>query len=428
MDSSEILRIASRSLRGHRLRSALTVIGVVIGIATVIAFASFGASVQTSVVDEFEETSANEIFITPETGDIDVDEEQPGPPQAIFADPIELLSDAGGVFTQSDVDELQSTDGVIDVIPRGAVLAEEFVFENESASGTTIATSEDAFSEDAFTKGEAFDQNADQIVINEAANESFEGNLTTGSTLTVTLGFGNETESHNVTVAGIVEGTQGEIEFGPGLSEDPRFYLPAQEPYYSVTGETVGGAQETAYQLVTVTAEADQLQATQQAVDQYIQEESDAADNTERIVVQSSLDIAEGIESVISDVTRLATGIGILALIVGSFGVANIMLVSVTERTKEIGIMKAIGARNRDVMSLFLTESTMIGIIGSFIGIPLGLGTGLIAASYADVGFAIPTVWIGLAVAMGLLIGIIAGVYPAWRATRIDPIEALRYE
>ena len=115
-------------------------------------------------------------------------------------------------------------------------------------------------------------------------------------------------------------------------------------------------------------------------------------------------------------------------MLVGAFGIANIMLVSVTERTKEIGIMKANGARNREIMGLFLAESVLLGLAGAVIGIPIGLAIGFGASVYADVGFTIPYGWVVVATTMGVVTGIVSGLYPAWRAARVDPIDALRYE
>jgi putative ABC transport system permease protein len=104
------------------------------------------------------------------------------------------------------------------------------------------------------------------------------------------------------------------------------------------------------------------------------------------------------------------------------------MLVSVTERTREIGIMKAVGARNRDVMELFLVEATLLGTGGALVGLPLGLAVAWGAAQYAEVGFALAPFWSVLAVLVGVLVGVVAGLYPAWRAASVDPIDALRYE
>jgi putative ABC transport system permease protein len=102
--------------------------------------------------------------------------------------------------------------------------------------------------------------------------------------------------------------------------------------------------------------------------------------------------------------------------------------VSVTERTREIGIMKAIGATNREVMVLFLVESSVLGLLGALIGVPVGTAAGWGAAAYAEIGFQLAPLWFAIAVAVGLGVGIAAGLYPAWTAASVDPIEALRYE
>jgi putative ABC transport system permease protein len=122
------------------------------------------------------------------------------------------------------------------------------------------------------------------------------------------------------------------------------------------------------------------------------------------------------------------TGIAVISLVVAAIGIANITLVSVTERTKEIGIMKAVGATNRDTMQLFLTESVLLGTTGAVLGVPVGLAVAWGATRFAEVGFRLAVDWIGFAVVVGIGVGIVAGLYPAWRASRVDPIDALRYE
>jgi putative ABC transport system permease protein len=109
------------------------------------------------------------------------------------------------------------------------------------------------------------------------------------------------------------------------------------------------------------------------------------------------------------------------------------MLVNVTERTKEIGVLRAIGARRRDVLNLFLTEAGLIGAIGATIAVPIGILFGVLflnVGPFSDVQLpiAIRPEWIPLAVMIGALVGVVSGVYPAWRASRIDPVRALKYE
>jgi putative ABC transport system permease protein len=174
-----------------------------------------------------------------------------------------------------------------------------------------------------------------------------------------------------------------------------------------------------------------QIPETKAAIEAYLSTESDArqlsAADTE-LVARSGSDFVDSISDVIEQITRFVTGIGVISLVVGAIGIANVMLVSVTERTREIGIMKAVGARNRDVMGVFLIEAGLLGTLGSLLGVPLGLLVGFGATRYADVGFALAPSWMVLAVVVGIVVGVVAGLYPAWRAARVDPIDALRHE
>src|SRR5690606_18709428 len=113
---------------------------------------------------------------------------------------------------------------------------------------------------------------------------------------------------------------------------------------------------------------------------------------------------------------------------VGSIGIANIMLVSVTERTREIGIMKAIGGQNRTILSLFLIEAVIHGTIGALIGTVVGLAGGWVGSAALDLSPTLPIGWLVAAVVIGVLVGVVAGIFPAQRAARLDPIQALRYE
>jgi|YNPMSStandDraft_1061717.scaffolds.fasta_scaffold02554_3 putative ABC transport system permease protein len=140
-------------------------------------------------------------------------------------------------------------------------------------------------------------------------------------------------------------------------------------------------------------------------------------------------------ESLIEQVNEVTRGVKIgvfavaaIALIAAGIGIMNIMLVSVTERTKEIGIRKSVGATKKDILLQFLVEAIILCLVGGLIGIVLGIAAGNIAASFIGGTFTIPVLWISVGIFLCILVGVIFGTYPAYKAANLDPIEALRYE
>ncbi|WP_225333767.1 ABC transporter permease [Halomicrobium urmianum] len=409
MEARETLRIALRSIRSHRLRSALTVLGVVIGIASVVTFATFGASVQADVIGQIEGSTADNVYVfgSPEGEGFDV-AFQP-------------------IFTERDVSTLGGIDGVRAVIPRGQLPMQSIARGNDSiATQQVTATVPATVDNDSLVAGRSFRQGASEAVLDRRAATAFEGNVTVGDEITLTRQSG---ETHTVTVVGIVDGTRGELPVS-NFARQPRVLLPT-DPYYDTAAESPSvGARQLAYPQVTVVADPARVSEVRAAVERSLSD-TDAsqlkADDVE-LVARTGGDFVERIGDVIDRITRFVTGIAVIALVVGAVGIANIMLVSVTERTREIGIMKAVGARSRDVMQLFLLEAALLGGLGAVLGLPLGLVVGWAATRYAEVGFALAPVWMVLSVVVGVLVGVVSGLYPAWRAARVDPIDALRRE
>jgi putative ABC transport system permease protein len=140
-------------------------------------------------------------------------------------------------------------------------------------------------------------------------------------------------------------------------------------------------------------------------------------------------------ESIMSQINDITGGVkigalvvSIIALLAAGVGIMNIMLVSVTERTREIGIRKAVGAKKSNILLQFLIEAVILCLFGGLIGIALGVGVGNIAGSFLNATAVIPYDWVIIGLSMCLLVGVIFGTYPAYKAANMDPIEALRYE
>jgi putative ABC transport system permease protein len=138
--------------------------------------------------------------------------------------------------------------------------------------------------------------------------------------------------------------------------------------------------------------------------------------------------LRDAASSISATLTLLLGGIASISLIVGGIGIMNIMLVSVRERTREIGIRKAVGARGRDILLQFLIEALTLSLLGGLIGILVGLGVSALIGQLAGWGLQISASTIAAAVGFSLLVGVVFGVWPARQAARLDPITALRYE
>lgn len=411
MDPTESTTIALRSIRSHKLRSTLTVIGVVIGIASVITFATFGASVESEIVGGIADSGANNVYVFGQPNN------QEGFDQALQP-----------VFTESDIDNIGAIPGVETVVARGSIPVNSVIHRSDTVSiQQATATTPDAVTNETLVAGRGFHTGENETVLNRAAVEAiFKENVSVGDEITVQ----RTDQTWNLTVVGIVNGTRGELPVG-NFGPQPEFYVPADPYYQAIVESPSANARQRAYPQLTVVSDPAETLSVTDAVERYLQADSDArqlAPDGVELVARTSGDFAEQISDVIRQITRFVTGIAVISLVVGAIGIANIMLVSVTERTREIGIMKAVGARNRDVMELFLLEATLLGAFGALLGLPLGLIGGWGATRYAEVSFAFAPFWSALAVGVGVLVGAVAGLYPAWRAARVDPIDALRYE
>jgi len=402
-----------RSLRGHKLRSTLTTVGVIIGVAAVITLVTLGASLQSDIVGQVSGGQVTTMYV--------------------WAGP----SSQGGrpgfgsqpVFTERDVRRMENVSGVQSVVPQTTIPTTALTYEGDTVGqSSVVATTPASFAGQGFRAGGPFTQGNREVVLNPLAARLFTPNATVGGTVTLELTTG---QSVNATVVGILNESTAAGPFG-GFGTSPQVYVPT-DPFVnpSVKSPTTGERQRV-YPLVTVVAaDPQQVDAVQGQVQGYLNGSSDANQlkpNGYSFQVTTNQQLLDQLRNILDTLTGFITGIALISLFVGSIGIANIMLVSVTERTKEIGIMKAVGAQRRDVLELFLAEAVMLGVLGSVLGTVVGVVGAYVATQLIGLPLVFAFEWFGIAVVVGIVVGIVAGVYPAWNAARIDPMDALRFE
>jgi len=419
MKLGESLRMSWRSIRDHTLRSVLTTLGIIIGVAAVITFVTLGASLQAAVV---------QTVVGEESDIITVSTASDG-----SGDFSSLLMGGNAVFTQRDVAELEANASIESVIPQAFVPTRTITHDEETVSRqqVMVVTAEYFEARDVeVVDGRTYTGGERAVVLNQQAARLFGDPVRVGERIRITRP-GNST-AENATVVGIVSssGSAGGGSDPFQQDADPMVYAPPEPFYERVVQSPATGERQRVYSRLLVVADGvESVQSAQQASSEYLHTESDArqlkAASTE-FQVTTRQELITQIRAVSETFTTYISGIALISLLVGSIGIANIMLVSVTERTREIGIMKAVGASRRDILELFLVEAILLGLIGSILGAVVGYLGGYTASTLLSLPPRFELIWFGVSIGVGILVGVLAGLYPAWNAAVVDPIKALR--
>lgn len=418
-------RMAVRSLWANKMRSTLTILGVVIGITVVVALTSMGASFEGSVTGQFDEVDDRSIFVT-----AGADGPQGGPPDA---------GQFGLVFTETDRLVLQEVDGVERVLVAGSVPVTGITYKQRDQvfeSLTAITSDADEVRDaELYLDGSVFEDGERQVVLGYniakllSGTSSGDPTIQAGDTITLQLIDGTEQAA---TVAGIL--AESTTLFGSGNGQ---VFVPV-DPFYNILRKSpTTGDMVRVYSGFTVIATPDaKVNNVRDDVESYMLGASDASillkdvDDT-TILVATASDIQDQISALFDQITLFVAGLAGVSLVVGGIMIGTIMLISVSERTKEIGVMKAIGGLDRDILAMFVVEASIIGLIGAIIGTGLGALSGfiLIEALFGDdIAFKLDVGGLITGIVVGTSIGILAGLLPATRATKIQPVEALSYE
>lgn len=401
MNIVESFRIALRALNANKVRSALTMLGVIIGVAAVILLVAIGTGVQQEITGSIEGLGSNLLFAFP--GNFSGG---PGGGGGGGGPGVTIRKQ----FTLEDADVVQRRLAgeaiVVPVIQGAAVLKAG----NRQLRATLAAANEegDQVFNATYVYGRHYNRSeyatAARVVMLGAtpARELFPGQNPVGRELTV--------NGERFTVIGVL------AEQGGTLSgdQDNQIYMP------TTTAQRLLGTRNIS-SIIVKAIDAERIDLVKARIEQTLRPRF--GDEFTVFTQEQTLGI---LSSLLGTLTVMLAGIAGISLLVGGIGIMNIMLVSVSERTREIGIRKAVGARTHDIMSQFVIEAVVLSVTGGMVGIALGWAGSQVLTRWVPTEV---TAWaVALAFFFSAAVGIFFGVYPAWKASRLDPIVALRYE
>jgi putative ABC transport system permease protein len=403
---SDYFVFALKSIRRRGLRSWLTMIGIFIGIAAVVSLISLGQGLEDSITGQFEEMGSNKLTLLGKAG-------------SVISPIASSLSDKH--LTEKDLKIIESVDGVdyiVSMLMSSTIVNYHDESKNLFVSGMPPKESNLAFGEMSSWKAEK-----GRLLDESDKYKIFIGHGIAYDTFSEDLEIRDKLEINNINfkIVGILKKVGGGDDYSIYLPLDTLRDLVDEPELVSMATIVVADGFEPDFVAGDIREE----------LYDYRNEDEDSA----TFSLSTSEDLLQIIGDILSIVQWILVGIAAISLIVGGVGIMNTMYTSVVERTKEIGIMKATGAKNSDILMLFLIESGMLGIFGGLIGIILGVGIskGVEFIAYQQLGIellkvSIDPYLIGGALLFSFVVGSISGVFPARQAARLKPIDALRYE
>jgi putative ABC transport system permease protein len=411
MNVWESVRIALRSLSSNKLRSTLTMLGIIIGVGAVITLVSLGRGAQAGIVASVQGNGTNLLFVSPGAASNAGVRQEAGSAATLTLDDANALRDTA------------AAPAIVDVAPESTTF-EQLIWQGQNARTriTGVTASYAAVRNVTVNDGD---------FISDANVTARSTDVVLGPTTATNLFGDAEPVGQSIKINGIpfrvigVTVAKGGTGFG---SQDDVAYIPLTTLSSRLFAGGRFRGQVTVSNISVQVVDSAQIPAATRQISEILRQRHHITSGDDDFRITSLDDILKTLTTVTDTLTIFLGGIAAISLVVGGIGIMNIMLVSVTERTREIGIRKAIGATKRDILTQFLTEAVVLSITGGLVGIAIGWAASRVISSLATINAVVDVDALLVATLFSAAIGLFFGVYPASRAASLNPIDALRYE
>lgn len=399
----QAIGISLGSIASSKLRSGLTTLGIIIGIAAVVANISLGESFSVFFENEINSQGSNFIIVYSQE------------PNLFYNNELQIIEKTPGI---SGVSPIKQQLGVVNYFSQNKNI------DIVGVTGDYEDTANIIMESGSFVR----DQDAFSAAIgSKVANEKFDRNISARGSIDITFRLeGGKTVSKTFKVKGVIESLN--VSFaGGGIDRDVSIFIPVstinqmlEEDDYSA----FFAMSESIEDVVEVSDEVDRRLARNFGVSSRDLDDEDS--KPYRIFNQA--DVLEQTNQIADTLRNFLVAVALISLLVGSIGIMNIMLVTVTERTREIGLMKALGFSSTDLLLLFLIESVILSLFGGLLGLVVGIGGAYVVTTALKLPFLYPSYVFEIGILVAVVVGVAAGVYPANKAAKLAPVDALRHE